>query len=180
MAVTVREAGDDDLQAVLGVHRRAFGGSDEADLVAALLDDPTARPLLSLLAEIDGEVTGHVLFTAVTVDRSTGSDRGSLLAPLAVVPGHQRLGIGATLMEAGFDRLRAAGVRLVFVLGHPDYYPRHGFAPAGRLGFEAPYPIADENADAWMVQALRPGLIGAVSGRVVCCDTMDKPEVWRE
>lgn len=73
-----------------------------------------------------------------------------------------------------------SGVELVFVLGHPDYYPRYGFKPAGVLGYEAPYPIPDEQADAWMVQELRPGVIDSVSGKVICADVMNQPEHWRE
>ena len=73
-----------------------------------------------------------------------------------------------------------SGVELVFVLGHPEYYPRHGFTPAGALGFEAPYPIPDEHAEAWMVQELRPGVIGSVCGRVICADMLNKPEHWHE
>ncbi len=73
-----------------------------------------------------------------------------------------------------------SGVELVFVLGHPDYYPRHGFKPAGALGFEAPYPIPDKNANAWMVQELRTGAIDSVSGKVICADALNQPEHWRE
>jgi putative acetyltransferase len=69
---------------------------------------------------------------------------------------------------------------LVFVLGHPDYYPRHGFEPAGPQGLDAPYPIPAAHEDAWMVLALRPGVIGKLRGRVVCADALDKPEYWRE
>jgi predicted N-acetyltransferase YhbS len=72
------------------------------------------------------------------------------------------------------------GVELVFVLGHPGYYPRFGFKPAGVLGFEAPYPIPEKHADAWMVRELRAGIIGSVRGKVVCADTLSRPEYWRE
>jgi putative acetyltransferase len=83
-------------------------------------------------------------------------------------------------IEKGLRHLTKTGVDLVFVLGHPEYYPRYGFKPAGHLGFEAPYPIPDEHADAWMVQALRPGVIGSVSGKVRCADELNMPEHWRE
>jgi putative acetyltransferase len=68
----------------------------------------------------------------------------------------------------------------VFVLGHPEYYPRFGFRPAGALGMDAPYPIPERHADAWMVQALRPGLLGQVRGTVRCADTLNDPRHWRE
>ena len=76
--------------------------------------------------------------------------------------------------------MRREGTGLVFVLGHPGYYPRFGFEPAGRLGFKAPYPIPDEAAEAWMVQELSPGFIGRVSGTVRCCEVLDRPEHWQE
>ncbi|WP_233501839.1 hypothetical protein [Acaryochloris thomasi] len=66
------------------------------------------------------------------------------------------------------------------MLGHPGYYPRHGFKPAQPVGFEPPYPIAAENAEAWMVQALRPNVIGSFSGTLMCADALKKPELWQE
>jgi putative acetyltransferase len=77
-------------------------------------------------------------------------------------------------------RIGIKGVELVFVLGHPGYYPRHGFTPAGVLGFHAPYPIPEKNADAWMVQELHPGVIGRARGKILCADAINRPEYWRE
>jgi putative acetyltransferase len=68
-------------------------------------------------------------------------------------------------------------VDLVFVAGHPDYYPRHGFAPAGKLDFETHHPIPEKHADAWMVQALCQDVICSVSGKVICCDGLNKPQL---
>ena len=103
-----------------------------------------------------------------------------ILAPLAVIPDKQSRGVGGRLIREGLRLLSESGVELVFVLGHPEYYPRHGFKPAGALGFEAPYSIPDEHADAWMVQELCPGVIGRVSGKVMCADVLNQPEHWRE
>ncbi|CAE7242442.1 yjhQ, partial [Symbiodinium pilosum] len=77
-----------------------------------------------------------------------------ILAPLAVHPDFQSKGIGGQLIREGLRTVEAKGTGLAFVLGHPGYYPKHGFKPAGALGYDAPYPIEDKNADAWMVQAL--------------------------
>jgi len=96
-----------------------------------------------------------------------------------VVPKFQKQGIGGALIKEGLTRLSRIGVDLVFLVGHPGYYPRFGFAPALRLGFQPTYPIPSEVADAWMVRALRPNIIGTVSGKVICCDAMNKPEIWR-
>ena len=176
----IREASEPDLSEVLHVERLAFGQDEEAELVAALLGDPTAQPCLSLLAREGGRAVGHALFTAARLKEAPPAAVVALLAPLAVVPEAQRRGVGGALIERGLELLTESGVDLVFVLGHPAYYPRYGFEPAGRLGFEAPFPIAAKDAGAWMVQALRPGVIGEVRGTVVCADALGKPEYWRE
>lgn len=174
----ILEASASDLGSVLEVERLAFGEDDVAELVRDLVDDPSARPLLSLLAW-DGDLpVGHIMFTAARLPGAQDEVTVSILAPLAVVPGAQRAGIGGRLIQHGLRRLSDSGVDLVFVLGHPSYYPRHGFEPAGRLGLTAPYPISPE--DAWMVRALRPGVLGRVRGTVACAEALDRPEHWRE
>ena len=176
----IREAAGDDLDNVLHVERLAFGHDQEAELVRDLLSDKSAEPLLSLLAFEGDQAVGHILFTSAALAGTQDDVTIMLLAPLAIVPEMQKQGIGGKLVREGLRRLKKSGVDLVFVLGHPEYYPRYGFSPAGDLGFEAPYPIPDECADAWMVQALRPDIIGSVRGKVVCADALQKPEYWRE
>jgi predicted N-acetyltransferase YhbS len=178
--VTIRETGPDDLGAIRGVLRSAFGGDIEADLAEALIADPTAAPVHSLLAIVDERPVGHILFTRATLINTGMPVRCSLLAPLAVVADRQRQGIGRALIDEGIECLRAAETDLVFVLGHPGYYSRFGFAPAGLLGLQAPYPIPEEDADAWMVQDLRGGMTGVAMGEVRCAAALDRPEYWRE
>ena len=176
----IREALESDLPAVLDVNRLAFGEDDEAALVQDILGDSSAEPTLSLIA-FDGErPVGHILFSRARLSEPDGRKPFAILAPLGVVPDAQRQGIGGRLIESGLAQLTKSGVDLVFVLGYPDYYQRHGFQPAGRQGLNAPYPIPDEHADAWMVQGLREGAVYTASGRVVCCDALDRPELWRE
>ncbi len=176
----IREALDSDLDDVVTVERLAFGEESEAELVRNLLDDPSAKPVLSLLAFAADRAVGHILFTAARLGNTADAASIALLAPLAVVPDCQKQGIGGKLIENGLRLLSESGVDLVFVLGHPGYYPRHGFEPAGRLGFEAPYPIPQKDANAWMVQALRPDAIGSLHGKVRCADALARPEYWRE
>jgi putative acetyltransferase len=176
--VHIVEASAADLENVLLVERLAFGEDEVAELVRELVDDPSARPLLSLLAWDGDRPVGHILFTAARLDGASRDVAISILAPLAVVPDAQRTGIGRSLIEQGIQQLSESGVELVFVLGHPDYYPRHGFEPAIRLGLMAQYPISPE--EAWMVRALRPGVIGQERGTVVAADAMNRPEHWRE
>ena len=175
----IRETNDADLKDILFVEHEAFNSDKEADLTKDMLADPSAKPIISLLAYIGEQAAGHILFTKASLLNNSKVEV-SCLAPLAVIPRFQRQGIGGSLIKNGLELLSKSGVDLVFVVGHPEYYPRHGFAPAGKLGFEPPYPIPEEHANAWMVQALRPGLIGSVSGKVVCCSALNKPEYWRE
>jgi putative acetyltransferase len=171
---------DTDLNDILFVEREAFNSNKEADLTKNLLADPSAKPLLSLMAFIKNQPAGHILFTKAHLLNSPREFAVSFLAPLAVVPKFQRRGVGGGLIKKGLELLSRSGVDLVFVVGHPEYYPRHGFTAAGKLGFETPSPIPEEHADAWMVHALRPDVIGSVSGTVICCDELSKPELWRE
>ena len=123
---------------------------------------------------------GHMLFTNAYIERGADNIAAQILAPLAVLPDFQAKGIGQKLVMAGLDALRRSGTQLVFVLGAPDYYPRCGFTPAGACGFEAPYPIPQEHASAWMAQELSPGVIGTIKGKIRCADSLHQPEHWRE
>lgn len=180
--IDIRHTGVDEA-AVRRVHESAFGaieGRVIADLTAGLLRDPTAKPLISLLARDGSEPVGHVLFTSVRISGDAGRVAASILAPLAVCPESQRHGVGTQLVQAGLCTLAEAGSALVFVLGHPSYYRRFGFRPAGCLGFSAPYPIPEKNADAWMVLEQRSGTVGRVGGVVCCAQALSKPEYWVE
>ena len=97
-----------------------------------------------------------------------------------MLPDAQNRGVGQALINEGLKQLKKSDVNLVFVLGHPGYYPRCGFVPAGNLGFDAPYPIPDENADAWMIQELNGNHVGRTNGTVQCSDALDQPQYWRE
>lgn len=97
----IREATSEDRSVLLQMHRLAFGQSEEADLVESLLSDPTAQPVLSLVAEEEGTAIGHVLFTEVSLLGPDKPPPASILAPLAVVPAAQRSGVGRGLIESG-------------------------------------------------------------------------------
>jgi putative acetyltransferase len=179
----IRVATKSDRNEILDIHKQAFG-SDEgpviSKLVDDLLDDKTARPVLSLVA-VDGEkLVGHILFTKAIITQTEVPVSARILAPLAILPAVQKRGIGKKLIDEGLNKLQKSGTELVFVLGHPAYYPRCGFAPAGVQGFEAPYPIPEEHSEAWMVQKLNGGLPGQIHGKVKCSKVLNEPEHWRE
>ena len=174
----VIEATDADLGAALAVSRAAFGGEDVPDLVRELLVDPSARPLLSLVACDDGPIIGHALFTAARVGSEEAPGSAVILAPLAIIPDAQGRGVGGLLLRTGLRLLRDRGVRLVFLAGHPCYYPRHGFVPAYPQGFAPPFPVSP--AEAWMVRPLESDALDGAGGAVMCANAMDKAEHWRE
>lgn len=161
----------------------AFGrleGEEITRLVLDLLIDPSAKPLVSLVAAAGSEIAGYILFTHAELGQPALPVNAALLAPLAVAPRFQSRGIGARLIEVGMDEVAGQGAELVFVLGHPSYYPRSGFRPAGALGFEAPYPIAARNADAWMVKATTARRSQPRPGKVACAGSLMNPVYWQE
>lgn len=181
--MVIRESTKQDRTEITSIHDNAFGkdkGKEISDLVNGMLDDKTSEPILSLVAEENGKMIGHILFTKALINQSNNEISAQILAPLAILPDHQNKGIGTELINKGLKQLKDSGVDLVFVLGHPGYYPRWGFSPAGVLGFDAPYPIPEEHAEAWMVQELRDGVIGSVKGKVQCSEVLNQPQHWRE
>jgi len=175
----IRRSTDADVEMILSIHHVCFPEEAVDELTAALLSDPSARPLVSLVAMEEDTLIGHVLFTAAHLVPES-KYRISLLAPLAVLPDYQGRGIGGELVKEGLIHLARSGVDLVFVLGHPSYYPRFGFTPAGKLGFSAPYPIEEKNADAWMVLALNGELPRSCAGMVKCAKALDRADAWGE
>ena len=174
----VRETITEDLEALLEIHRLAFQEEDVATLTKNLLLDETAQPLLSLAAFYRERAVGHILFTRAFIKEGTIQNFPvQILAPLAVLPEFQKNGIGRKLVENGLHILKQRGTALVFVLGHPEYYPRFGFInDAIGMGLFAPYPIPEKNRDAWMVQSLNEIPADSYKGQIVCARAMDRPE----
>ena len=179
----LRRSNDFDGEAIASIHASAFGpveGPEIVQLVGGLFGDATAKPVLSLVAEIDGALVGHVLFTVVTLQPDTTSISARILAPLAVSPHYQRRGIGSALVNEGITQLTESGVALLFVLGDPTYYSQFGFRPAGAMGLSAPHAIPKKYADAWMAQFLGANTLGSVTGKVQCSDILSDPKHWLE
>lgn len=175
----IRETLDSDIDDILMIETLAFGSSDESRLVKNLLNDSSAIPLLSLMALEERNPVGHILFTSARLVDTVHNAKIVILAPIAVVPDSRNRGIGGKLINKGLEILSLAGIDLVFVFGAPLFYQKHGFKPACQYGLEPPYPIPKKNSDYWMVQALNPGVLGSVTGRVKCADSLDLPGNWR-
>lgn len=149
-----------DIAGVRAVNEAAFETSTEANLVDALREQ--VEPFVSFVADADGSLVGHILFSPVTLSGHTAL-RIMGLAPMAVVPAEQRRGIGSALTRAGLDRCRDLGCCAVVVLGHPAYYPRFGFTPASRFGIGCEYEVPDE---VFMALELEPGSLRGRTGTI--------------
>lgn len=138
----VRRIAHGDFDEVDAVHRAAFastafGYQGEADLVRALHADGDA--LVSLVAETEGEIVGHALFSTMAVEADGVPLRAAGLAPVGVLPALHGMGIGSALIRKGIDLLCAHAIQIGFVLGHPDYYPRFGYSAKTALPFASPF-----------------------------------------
>jgi putative acetyltransferase len=149
-----------DIPKIRNVHVTAFGSVAEADIVDLLRSD--GLDIISLVAEDDGAVVGHIMFSPVQVAGARDL-LAVALAPLAVIPHHQRTGIGSELVRAGFEECRNSGVTAVFVVGHPSYYPRFGFEVGSKRGFKCELDVSNE---AFMVAELAAGALTGCSGTV--------------
>ncbi|MDQ4070683.1 MAG: N-acetyltransferase [Actinomycetota bacterium] len=156
----VRPEAPEDHEAVRGVVTAAFGRPEEARLVELIRASGAYVPELALVAEVDGEVVGHILFSRVRVGDATAL----ALAPMAVAPDRQGRGVGTALVRTGLDRAAGRPEAAVIVLGHPGYYPRFGFRPARAYGIQPPWP--DVPDDAFLILPL-PGYTDGCRGVVV-------------
>lgn len=158
--INVRREQPDDIAAIHAINTAAFGRTGEADLVDALRDN--AHLTLSLLAEVDDHRVGHIAFSPATITSPNGGWTALALGPLAVLPSHQRIGIGTALVRAGLAVCLEMGHDVVFLLGHHTYYPRFGFTPSQPQGVW----WANNPTDAlhFMVAELRPNALAGRTG----------------
>jgi putative acetyltransferase len=156
----IREENSADINAIFAVNESAFETQAEAHLVNNLRRD--AYPVISLVAESDEKVVGHIMFSPVTL---TGHEdlRMMGIGPMAVAPGQQRKGIGSALVTAGLEKCRQHGFGAVVVLGHTWFYPQFGFLPSVRYGIRCEYDVPE---DAFMVIELQPRYLEGMSGTI--------------
>ena len=159
MSPLVREERPGDRQQIRKVNEAAFGRSDEADLIDGLRQEGVV--LLSLVAELDSQIIGHILFSRMSVETAHGSVAAVSLAPMAVLPDHQGRQVGSQLVRRGLAQLQDQGERIVIVLGHTEYYPRFGFTPEKARRLASPFP-----PEAFMALELSDGALAGVHGTV--------------
>jgi putative acetyltransferase len=151
--IQLRREREKDRAAIRAVHDAAFGGPDEGRLVDRLRRDGAA--LLSLPALVDGRIVGHILFSRLAM-----AVPAVALAPVGVLPGHQRRGIGSSLVRKGLELCRERGIAAVLVLGEPAYYERFGFSVDLAEGLDCPYSGPYLQALELLSGTIRPGTVG--------------------
>jgi len=154
--IEIREERPADVAAVREVNRRAFEQERESNIVDALRANGGA--LLSLVATIHDQVIGHVMYSRVSVGDMVN---GAALGPMAVLPEHQRQGIGTRLIDTGNQKIKDAGYPFIIVVGHAEYYPRFGFRPAGKYGIKCEWDVPEE---VFMVLMLDAAKMQGVAG----------------
>ena len=159
--IKFRQEEPDDQLAIRRVNEQGFGGGEEADLVDALRQANAI--VLSMVALENDYIVAHALFTEVLVTQADTQFTALGLGPMAVLPTHQRKGIGTQLLKIALDKCRRFDYDFVVVLGHPEFYSRFGFSPAKPYGISCEFDAPDE---AFMVLGLRENALAGRSGTV--------------
>jgi putative acetyltransferase len=174
----IRIATSRDSDAVHAIHLDAFPkgeGATVAKLAADLLEEEATPETLSLVAESDGAIVGHVAFSPVFVE-GVDDFNGYILAPLGVKASSQKGGFGRALIEDGLRRLSDRGVEVLFVYGDPDYYGRFGFSAEAAAGYNAPYPL--QYPFGWQARVAHASPPTDSPLTITCVESLSDPGLW--
>jgi len=168
MKITLRQETQADHDDVFQLTEAAFkemiySDHSEHHLVNRLRDSDAFIPALSIVAELDGKIVGHILLTKVTIEKGNEAFEILTLAPVSVLPAYHRKGIGSQLIEEAHRKAKAMGFKAVVLLGHKDYYPRFGYKLCKHYGIQLPFDSPEENC---MIIPLYPNALKGISGVV--------------
>jgi len=155
--IIVRPETAEDVRAIDVVNLSAFEGEVEARFVTAMRQLPTFVPELSLVAEFNGRIVGHILLSKVKLRREDGEVDILVLGPMSVVPSQSHRGIGTELLQSAIDRAGALGYGAIVVVGYPEYYRRSGFQDAANWNMHYSLPVPE---DVITAVELKPGTLG--------------------
>ena len=176
--MNIRIAVNQDSESINEVYLSAFS-DDEREIVAKLavdlLYENTTPQTISLIAEINELVVGHIAFSPVKIKEGENC-HAYILAPLAVHHGYQKKCIGSQLVEHGLQQLSAMGINVVFVYGDPNYYARFGFSVDTASNYIAPYKL--EYPSGWQAIVLNECVIEKAPVAITCVASLSDPKYW--
>ena len=153
-----------DFDSIRKINNQAFGQPQEAQLIESLRKLENYIPELSLIAFEDDKAVGHILFFPIYIEAEHQKFQTLSLAPMAVLPEYQNLGVGGELIRHGLEKSKMLGFDSVMVLGHPNYYPKFGFEKASKWKIKSPWEVPDE---AWMAIELKAGSLDGKAGKAI-------------
>ncbi len=159
--VSIRKHRPADVLGIREVNTLAFGQPDEADLVERLRE--RCQELVELVAVLGDEIIGHIVFSPATIECGKRTVTGAALGPMAVMPKHQRQGVGTKLVRSGVSILQQSDCTFLVVIGHPAFYPRFGFRPASQFGVQCDWDVPDA---VFMMMVLAEDEMHGVEGKV--------------
>ena len=171
LKVSVRAETKSDQEAIKEVNEQAFGRPMEAGVVEKVRQSSGFIPELSLVAEREKQIVGHILFSELAIEGEGQSWTVLALGPIAVRPEFQKQGVGGQMIQAGLERATTLGYGVVVLIGHPTYYPRFGFVPAGQFGLKCSIPVPE---DVFMAYLLLPDGLNGIHGTVVFPPAFDE------
>ncbi|MFY9150480.1 MAG: N-acetyltransferase [Prolixibacteraceae bacterium] len=168
--LVIRKETPEDYQWVIELTEKAFetleiSDGTEGKLVENLRKSESFISELSLVAELNGKVIGHILFTPILIDNGQEIFESLVLAPVSVLPEFQKQGVGSRLIHEGHRMARQLGFTSVIVVGHPEYYPKFGYKPASHWKIKSPIELPSD--DVFMALELVHGALNKVSGKVI-------------
>ena len=174
----IRLATSLDRDDIRSVHWSAFA-EDEREIVSELavnlLAEESTPQTISLVAEAEGIVVGHVAFSPVTID-SNENVQGYILAPLGVKPDYQKCRVGTKLIESGMQQLSGMGVGILFIYGDPGYYSRFGFSVDAAECYIPPYKL--QYPFGWQGISIDEFSMGKSPINITCVASLCDPELW--
>lgn len=158
----IRREKKEDFNSIYEINEQAFKQKDESELIERIRDSKNFIPELSLVAEENGRIIGHILFSKIKIIGEKEYE-SLALAPMAVLPEFQKQGIGGKLIKEGLNKARELGFNSAIVIGHKECYPRFGFERASKWNIKCPFEVPDE---VFMAVELNAGALAEKSGIV--------------
>jgi len=143
MRITIRKEEEKDHKQIYEVNKLAFQQENEGKLIEKIRNTENFIPELSIVAEIDNRIVGHILFSKIKIVGKSVYE-SLALAPMAVIPEFQKKGIGSELVKKGIKMAKKLGFDSIIVIGHKEYYPKFGFQRASKWNIKCPFEVPDE------------------------------------